>query len=273
LEPISSEDKQSPLFEDVISCPFCHGTRDAAKLASLAERDRQVKLSQARGEQHIGAVRAKKTQHGMISRPILYSFRRCPYAMRARMALVYSGIRVELREIVLRDKPEELLSISPKATVPVLQLPDGHVIDESLDIIDWALRQNDPDNWLLGAVSALIATNDGPFKAALDRYKYPNRYQLPNGHAYRQKGSEFLAELETRLTISAYLSGKTMGLNDIAIFPFIRQFVATDHMWFEEQEFPRLQHWFTMMQASVLLEAAMVRFAPWKPGDEMIIFP
>ena len=134
-----------------------------------------------------------------MTRPLLYTYRRCPYAMRARLALLASGLKsgvdYEHREVVLRNKPAALLAASPKATVPVLVLPDGRVIDESLDIMSWALAQNDPEQWLNGTDHALIAANDGPFKAALDRYKYPNRYNVdPLEH--RAAGMAHLAQLE-----------------------------------------------------------------------------
>jgi glutathione S-transferase len=205
--------------------------------------------------------------------PILYSFRRCPYAMRARMALAISGLKVELREIVLCAKPLEMLEISPKGTVPVLLQPNGDVIDESLDVMHWALAQNDPEDWLSRIDTDLIATNDGPFKTALDRYKYPHRYELPDGAEYRQNGATFLAELDVRLNQRAYLSGDTAGFTDISIFPFIRQFAATDQAWFDEQELPKLQFWLANMKSSALFEAIMVRTAPWKQDDAVLVFP
>jgi glutathione S-transferase len=189
------------------------------------------------------------------------------------MAIAVSGRRVELREVVLRDKPPEMLTISPKGTVPVLVLPDGKVIDESLDIMHWALAQNDPESWLTRIDADLIAANDGPFKAALDRYKYPHRYGLSDGTEHRQKGVIFLAKLETLLSQKAYLSGDNIGFTDIAIFPFIRQFAATQNDWFCEQDLPKLQYWLASMKSSALFEAVMVRTAPWKPDDAMLIFP
>jgi glutathione S-transferase len=209
----------------------------------------------------------------MADLPILYSFRRCPYAMRARMAIAVSGVKVELREIVLRDKPPEMLLASPKATVPVLVLPNGDVIDESLDVMHWALAQNDPEGWLSRVDTDLIAANDGPFKAALDRYKYPHRYELSNGIEHQQKGATFLTELEARLCQKAYLSGDSAGFTDIAIFPFIRQFAATASDWFCKQELPKLHLWLAHMKSSALFESIMVRTAPWKQSDEMILFP
>jgi glutathione S-transferase len=198
--------------------------------------------------------------------PILYSFRRCPYAMRARMAVLVSGTMVALREVVLRNKPAEMLAASPKGTVPVLVLPDGRVIDESLDIMRWALARNDPEHWLDGADEALIAANDGPFKAALDRYKYPHRYGVdPIEH--RDAATAHLQSLDARLEATPFLHGGQRGLTDIALFPFIRQFAATDAAWFAAQPWPKLQAWLAALTTAALFNACMPRFAPWQPGD------
>jgi glutathione S-transferase len=169
----------------------------------------------------------------MADLPILYTFRRCPYAMRARMAVAVSGVKVEMREIVLRDKPPEMLAASPKGTVPVLVMPNGDVIDESLHIMRWALAQNDPEVWLAHTDTDLIATNDGPFKAALDRYKYPHRYGLSDGLEHRDTGLEYLQNLDQILRNQAFLDGTNRGFTDIALFPFIRQYAATDKLWFD----------------------------------------
>ena len=159
--------------------------------------------------------------------PILYSFRRCPYAIRARMALLVSGTACHIREISLRSKPEEMITASPKATVPVLILPGGEVIDESIDIMRWALAHNDPENWLAGDDIALIAANDGPFKFHLDRYKYPHKYDCdPLPH--RAASFAILSAYESRLTAHPNLCGDAPSLTDYAILPFVRQFAATD---------------------------------------------
>ncbi|NIJ17693.1 glutathione S-transferase [Sphingobium vermicomposti] len=200
---------------------------------------------------------------------ILYSFRRCPYAMRARMALIASGQPVELREVVLRDKPPAMLSLSPKGTVPVLALPDGAVIDESLDIMRWALRLRDPEGWLDGDDAALIATNDGPFKQHLDRYKYATRYGS-DPLVHRAGAMEVLGELEARLVASDYLCGAHRTLADIAIFPFVRQFAGTEPAWFEAQPLPRVQAWLRALVASELFARAMVRKPAWQPGDAAV---
>lgn len=198
----------------------------------------------------------------MADLPILYSFRRCPYAMRARMALLVSGVPFEHREILLRDKPAEMLAASPKGTVPVLVLSDGRVIDESLDIMQWALQQNDPEQWLDGADYALIAANDGPFKAALDRYKYPNRFDVdPLEH--REAAFVHLSQLDARLAASPYLHGEKAGLTDFALFPFVRQFAATDQAWFDAIALVQLRDWLNQMLAKPIFVDAMVRHPLW----------
>jgi len=207
--------------------------------------------------------------------PILYSFRRCPYAMRARMALWVAGIAVELREVKLAAKPPQLIEASPKATVPVLVLPDGPdagtVIDESLAIMRWALAQNDPEGWLAGDDAALIAINDGAFKHHLDRAKYPARYEA-DGIDHRAEGLTLLHPLETRLATAPYLCGPTRTLTDIALFPFIRQFAAIEPEWFATQDLPRLQEWLERHIASDMFANIMPKFAPWADGDKPIRF-
>ena len=209
----------------------------------------------------------------MTDHPILYSFRRCPYAMRARMAIAVSGVQVELREVVLRDKPPKLIEASAKATVPVLVLPDGEVIEESLDIMRWALSQNDPENWLAAEDAGLIEQNDGPFKAALDRYKYPHRYGLNDGDHYREEGVAILDQLDKRLRERPFLAGDTRSLTDIGLFPFVRQFAATDQAWFDALPLPALQAWLAALLKSALFANIMTRYPQWKAGDPPILFP
>jgi glutathione S-transferase len=195
--------------------------------------------------------------------PILYSYRRCPYAMRARMAIWAANIQVEVREISLREKPAHLLRISPKGTVPVLQLPDGTVLEQSLDIMHWALAQNDPQGWLNAepeAVNALITINDGDFKKALDRYKYPDRYPEHTQAFYREQGEEFLQRLETALVQHDYLLGDKPTMADVAIFPFIRQFAAVDAEWFASSAYPKLRVWIEGWLQSPLFEKVMQKF-------------
>ena len=198
--------------------------------------------------------------------PVLYSFRRCPYAMRARLALFISNTDCTLREVKLSSKPEAMLVASPKGTVPVLVLPDGGAIDESLAIMRWALAQHDPEHWLEGDDAALIAWNDGTFKHDLDRYKYPERYAA-EPLAHRESGSKFLQELNGRLARTRQLCGPERGLADAAIMPFVRQFAAVDQAWFNDQPLPHLRAWLTGHLASELFQKIMVRVPPWSPED------
>ncbi|QDH34503.1 glutathione S-transferase [Porphyrobacter sp. YT40] len=208
----------------------------------------------------------------MSAHPIIYSFRRCPYAMRARMALWVAGVTVELREVKLAAKPPALLAASPKGTVPVLVLADGCVIDESLDIMRWALAQHDPEGWLAGEDAALISSNDGPFKHHLDRAKYPGRYEEDGATDHRAEGLALLAPLEARLAQARHLCGEARTLTDIALLPFIRQFAAIDPAWFAAQPLPHLQDWLEGLLASDLFTAIMPKFAPWQEGDAPVIF-
>jgi glutathione S-transferase len=181
--------------------------------------------------------------------------------MRARMAIAISGAQVEHREIILRNKPAEMLVASPKGTVLVLS--DGRVVDESLDVMRWALALNDPEGWLVSADDPLIAANDGPFKQALDRYKYPHRYDLPDEIAQREAAMEHLRVLDERLAAAPYLSGSQRGFCDIALFPFVRQFANTDRDWFDPLPLPSLQRWLAQMLASPLFELIMVKHPLW----------
>jgi len=195
--------------------------------------------------------------------PILYSYRRCPYAMRARMALWAAQVQLEVREVSLRDKPAHLLQISPKGTVPVLQLPDGTVLEQSLDIMQWALAQHDPQGWLNSdceAVNHFISINDGDFKKALDRYKYPERYPEQAQLASRQQGEQFLQMLETALQQHRFLLGDSASMADVAIFPFIRQFAAVDGEWFAGSAYPRLRAWLEEWLESPLFAEIMQKF-------------
>jgi glutathione S-transferase len=206
-----------------------------------------------------------------MAKPILYSFRRCPYAMRARLALLASGTTCELREVKLSAKPEVLLAASPKATVPVLVLPDGRVIDESLDIMHWALTPHDPGGWLGHDDAALIAANDGRFKHHLDRYKYPARHGS-DPVVHRAAGLAFVAEIEAALGGNAWLGGAAQRLTDAAIMPFVRQFAEVDRRWFDAQALPGVQHWLAASIALPGFEAAMVRHPCWRPGNAPVMF-
>ncbi|EJF70308.1 glutathione S-transferase domain protein [Pseudomonas sp. Ag1] len=196
-----------------------------------------------------------------MSEAVLYSFRRCPYAMRARMALRYSGLAVQIIEVSLKAKPAEMLALSPKGTVPVLSV-DGRVIDESLAIMGWALAQNDPEGWLLGddrATQALIEENDQGFKHQLNRYKYAERYpEYPMEH-YRAEGEVFLMKLEGLLAEREYLLAGHLSLADVALAPFVRQFAHVDREWFGQAPYPRLQGWLQRFLESPLFIAVMAK--------------
>lgn len=192
------------------------------------------------------------------------------------MALYVCDIHCELREVVLRDKPQTMLDISPKGTVPVLQLPDGEVLEESLDIMLWALSLNDPLQWLPSDPSEqieLIARNDDEFKNALDRYRYPDRYSGVDALEQRALGYAFLEMLEARLEQHIYLYSDHAMLSDIAIFPFVRQYANTDTDWFAAQPIPRLQQWLSNLVESELFAAVMGKYAQWHEGDERVVFP
>lgn len=236
-----------------------------------------------------------------MNRPVLYSFRRCPYAMRARLAIAASGIPCELREIVLRDKPAAMLQASPKGTVPVLIDTQGVVIDQSLDIMLWALQQNDPQGWLIPTVSGqlkaaipaasseslvsvphllqnqleLVAQCDTHFKSNLDRYKYPQRYadaQAPQVH--RQQALGWLTDqLEACLIQSPWLFGSAPALADMAIAPFVRQFASVDADWFKAQALPGLQSWLAAFLALPIFEQVMQKYPVWKAGETGVEFP
>jgi len=190
------------------------------------------------------------------------------------MAIASSGMQVILREVSLRDKPPSLVDISPKATVPVLLTADNRVIDESLDIMLWALRQSDPHAWLNNINYALIKNNDGPFKQWLDRYKYADRYPEHTQQFYREQGEVTLLMLEQALADSTFLSGDTVTLTDIAIFPFIRQFVSVEQAWFESAPYPKTRQWLDYLLASELFQITMHKYAPWNITDEeQAVFP
>ncbi len=202
------------------------------------------------------------------ARPILYSFRRCPYAMRGRMALDVADIQLEHREILLKDKPAAMLEASPKGTVPVVVLPDGTVLEESVDVMMWALGQNDPEGWLQADIKAethaLIAANDGDFKHHLDRYKYATRYEGAVSEKHRAEASKHLERLEARLSQTPQLFGDAPTLADIAIFPFIRQFANTDRAWFDTQAWPGVQRWLAGHLASERFGRVMKKWELWK---------
>lgn len=197
-----------------------------------------------------------------LSLPVLYTFRRCPYAMRARMALYAAKIDHEHREVNLKNKPPEMLEISPKGTVPVLQLGDGGILQESLDIMKWAF--NIPNLALKEA--ELITENDTTFKKALDRYKYPGRYPEEDGINYRNQCETFLTKLEEQLT--PFLTGTTACLVDMALFPFIRQFSLVNPEGFETQPYPHIKSWLDFWISGALFSEVMQTHSPWVSGDK-----
>ena len=229
------------------------------------------------------------TQMHETPMPILYSFRRCPYAMRARLAIAAAGVRVELREVVLRAKPAAFLAASPSGTVPclVLRQETGHetgqdVIDESLDIMRWALGRHDPQGWLTGGAAAgdaaageaWIARCDGPFKSALDRTKYASRYPECDPLEQRGLAMAFLDDLDDQIG-----QGGTgwmftrQSLADMAIAPFVRQFASIDKAWFADQPWPHLQDWLSRFCASQAFADVMAKYAPWEAGAAPVTFP
>ena len=208
--------------------------------------------------------------------PILYSFRRCPYAMRARMAIHISSQKCEIREVLLRDKPPSMLEYSSKGTVPVLVLQSGEVIDESLDVIDWALNLNDPDNWQRSKdnekTKELIKINDGEFKHHLDRYKYSKRYDNEDPEFHRKKCLSFIEKVSSELQNSKYIFDDEISYIDISLLPFIRQFRIADNEWFDELPYENVKSWLSNFLNSELLKSIMYKYDLWKEGDEVTIF-
>ena len=205
--------------------------------------------------------------------PILYSFRRCPYAMRARLALAYSGIDYEHREILLKNRPDELYALSPKGTVPVLQLNDKTVIDESIDVMKWALAQSDPEHWYTENIevqNSLIDQNDGDYKKWLDKYKYHVRFKDGSYEEYQYAVGEILKTYESILSKSPYLCGDKVTLADMALLPFIRQGAYVDLNWFNAQ-FPILSTWLKIFKESELFETIMKKYTVWKSGEDGIL--
>lgn len=215
----------------------------------------------------------------MADLPILYSFRRCPYAMRARLAMASSGQQGELREVVLRDKPSEMLTASPKGTVPVMILPDGQVLEESLDIMAWALAQNDPEGWLdypqeiLDATHRLIGELDGPFKTSLDRYKYENRHEGVSEKTERDKAATFILSLDGMLSKNTFLFGNRFSFADGAILPFVRQYAHVDREWFRQQDWTYVLRWLDGFLDSDRFARVMEKYPQWEPGGDPVIFP
>lgn len=200
---------------------------------------------------------------------ILYSYRRCPYAMRARMALKLANIAVETREVSLRDKPAHMLQISPKGTVPVLQLADGTVIDESLEIMILAFKEHALQGSIHEDSRALIFDNDSSFKKALDAYKYPERHPNQTQIQHRADGEVFLQKLEHMLSLHAYLLSDDAGIADIAIFPFVRQFAAVDDAWWQTKQYPKLYDWLNGWVESELFNSVMTKNPTYQSKDSV----
>ena len=208
----------------------------------------------------------------MNTAPILYSFRRCPYAIRARLAIYSAGIELELREVSLKDKAPKFLEVSKSKTVPCLQTNDD-ILDESLEIMIWALKINDPNNWLRETNKSLelIKTCDGPFKNALDRAKYPNRYPDEDAVENRVLASNFLDLIESQL--NPCLFGDHFNLADIAILPFIRQFAHIDFDWFLSQPWPKTAQWLENFKTSEMFNTVMKKYSKWEENDPVTLFP
>lgn len=198
--------------------------------------------------------------------------------MRARMGLAYAGVVFEVREVLLKNKPQAMKDLSPKETVPVLLQTNQTILEESLDILQWALTQNDPLGWrtfsseILSEIDGLIGENDLDFKFHLDHYKYSTRHPDHSQEEYRTKAEVFLKKLENRLTHSSFFFGDHISYADIAIFPFIRQFSKVDEIWFQSASYPKLQKWLNFHLDSELFLSIMKKYKPWKPDDTKIVF-
>ena len=207
----------------------------------------------------------------MSQSPVFYTFRRCPYCMRAHMALDYAGIPLEIREVDLNNLPAEALAVSPHATVPSLVLDENNFMDESWDIMKWAVRQNDPDRWLgrneefLQDTEMLVETNDYSFKEDLEHYKYAERYPAHPMEYYRQRGEAFLQELEDMLDDNRYLLASHITVADIAVLPFIRQFVMVDQDWFDKVPYPKLKAWLNSLLQTEWFKHASEKREIWQP--------
>ena len=279
-EPLPEGAKSSPLFELGVSCPRCHAHTTDVQKNSARERQRQWEIAKTKNIDHIGAPQRQEKIANLLpmNAPVLYSFRRCPYAMRARLALLASGVKCEIREIALSQKPESMLTISPKGTVPVLVVKD-QVLEESLDIMQWALNQNDPHAWKTNHLAChddainWVKLCDQEFKSNLDRYKYPNRFALKDGIAHRDLGATFLKQLEQRLKCTANLMGPSWTWVDAAIAPFVRQFARTDRQWFDEQDWPALKQWLENFEQSAEFQCVMHKYKVWHHDAKPVAFP
>lgn len=209
--------------------------------------------------------------------PILFSFRRCPYAMRARIAIKLCSLECEIREINLKLKNKEFLELSPKGTVPVLVLPDNKIIEESMDIIHWAISNNDPYNLKLKNLEIynkdmdLISIFDNEFKYHLDRYKYNSRYKGINKEEHKYKARDLLVNLNNSLKEKQWLNGENISISDISILPFIRQYRIADIKWFDEKlELPNINRWLDKFLNSKIFNNVMKKYKIWETTDPKI---
>lgn len=214
-----------------------------------------------------------------MSLPILYSLRQCPYAMRARMGLLLAKQPVILRDIVMKNIPDEMLVASPKGTVPVLVLNDSSVIDESIDIMLWALNKNDPMNLLYhhqansySNIIELIKCNDNEFVQVLNKYKAAARYHDVDEATCRQQCENYIVYYEQCLTEHDYLIGDTSSLADYAVLPFIRQFSRVDRKWFTQAPYPKLQRWLERHYKNPIFAKAMTKYPQWLDSKESVLF-
>jgi glutathione S-transferase len=218
-------------------------------------------------------------QAALESLPVLYSFRRCPYAMRARMSLLLAGITVELREVALKNKPAELLALSPKATLPVLELTDGRVLEESLDIMRWAWQAIKNDSAVesvseqeIRELLLPLEQGEGSFKILLDKYKYAERHPERTAHAYRTDAEEYLYKLAKQLGEKKFLFGEQWSFADVAIAPFIRQFMRIDQEWFNQSDHQSVRHWLMRILESKEFQLCMKKVKPWHADSKPVIF-
>ena len=294
--PITDEDKNSEHYEKGISCPKCVDEYTEGQRQRFAERQKQIQLAKQRGEKHIAQViehdqKKRRELLGLSSvsqqveqatrenLPTLYSFRRCPYAMRARLSLLIAGIDVELREVALRNKPAEMLALSPKATVPVLELTDGTVLEESLDIMLWAWQKVDDDSGVQYVseqeVQALIKPleqGEGGFKILLDKYKYADRHPEKSAEEYRSEAEGYLRLLSEQLGNKDFLFGSMWSFADIAIAPFVRQFAKVDQDWFNQSEHQTIRQWLHRVLESNEFQYCMKKIKPWHVDTKPVIF-
>jgi glutathione S-transferase len=213
--------------------------------------------------------------------PILYSLRNCPYAMRARMAILKSQQTITLRDVVLSNKPDEMIAASPKATVPILVLNDGRVIDESLGVMLWALKKTDPDNLLhrtnndenrLAGMLALIHTFDDEFKVCLEKYKCAKRYKENNIVECRLACESYIQELEDRLSTHLFLMSNQESLADLALLPFIRQFARVERQWYLQSPYPSVKQWLKNYLQSSMFTKVMAKYPLWLENHEIVLF-